>query len=58
MQSSVIRVSPAQFFAGRLVTVEVLVESQLSNFSKLAGRAGPSFQKRQFFLLKASDLEN
>ena len=58
MQNSVIRLSPAQFFAGRLVTVELFVESQLPNFSRLAGRAGPSFQKKVKILMKKSDLEN
>ena len=50
MQNSVIRLSPAQFFPGRLVTVELFVEFQLPNFFRLAGRARTSFHKKANFL--------
>ena len=50
MQNSVTRLSPAQYFPDRLVTVQFFVEFQLPNFFRLAGRAGTSFHKKANFL--------
>ena len=50
MQSSLIRLSPAHFFPGRLVTVKLSVEFQLPNSSMLSGRARTSFHKKASFL--------